>query len=249
MNNSFRQTILNAYHQNSLSHAYLLIGNNLDNSIYFLLTCFLDRINDLELIENLKNRNIPAVIWLDGIENSIKKQDVLTVINHISLSGQKICVLKNVDQASNAALNSLLKAIEEPENHKVKFLLTTTNKENVLATIVSRCQVFSVEDEDGIVYRKEIIEVADDILRFIFSGQQYNALAKLNGLSQYDNDFLIDIFDYLIFEINQQLYQNPSVNLSNWYINLVQTKYNFKANLSTNLLLANLACKILEVLK
>lgn len=249
MNDSFKQTILNAYQQNSLSHAYLLAGNNLDSSIYFLLTCFLGKINDFDLIENLKNNNIPSVIWLDGFENSIKKQDVLTVINHISLSGQKICVLKNVDQASNAALNSLLKAIEEPENHKVKFLLTTTNKENVLATIVSRCQVFNIEDEDEIVYQKETIEIANEILEFIFSNQTYNALAKLNGLVQYDSELLIEIFDYLILKINRQLYQTPSFNLSNWYINLVQTKQDFKVNLSTNLLLANLACKILEVLK
>lgn len=247
MNNSFKQTILNAYQQNSLSHAYLLAGNNLDNSLYFLLTCFLNKVNDPELIENLKNNNIPAVIWLDGLENSIKKQDVLSVINHISLSGQKICVLKNVDQASNAALNSLLKAIEEPDNQKVKFLLTTSNKENVLTTILSRCQVFNVEDEEDIIYNSEIIEVSDAILKCIFSGQTYNALAKLNALALFDSQKLLEIFDYLILKVNHQLYQHPSFDLSNWYINLVKTKQDFKVNLSTNLLLANLACQILEV--
>lgn len=248
MNNAFITTITNAYNTNSLSHAYLLEGNILENSIYFLLSGFLGALGSDEIITELRNRNIPSVIWLDGKEAGIKKQDVVNIINHISLSGTKICVLENVDLASTSALNSLLKAIEEPDNRSVKFLLTTCNKDHVLETIISRCQLFSIEDESDKEYSEEISSIACPLLESIINNQKYLALAQLALYSQYEDKFLLEIIDYLILKIHDYLYERPSINLSAWYVNLVDVRQEFNFNVATNILLSNCVCKLLEAL-
>ncbi len=248
MNNSFITTITNAYNNNCLSHAYLLEGNVLDNSIYFLVSGFLGALANEEIITQLKNRNIPAVIWLDGKVNGIKKQDIVNIINHISLSGTKICILENVDLASTSALNSLLKALEEPDNKNVKFLLTTSNKDNVLETIISRCQLFSIEDESAIEYSEEISNIVVPLLEAIYNNNKYLALSQLSLYSQYDDEFLFEIINYLILKIHEYLYKNPSINLSIWYVNLVELKQEFNFNIGSNILLANCICQILEAL-
>ncbi len=51
---------------------------------------------------------------------------------------KKIFVIQNIDLSTEEAQNKLLKSLEEP-NDGVFFVLTSTNLENVLPTIKSRC--------------------------------------------------------------------------------------------------------------
>ncbi len=53
----------------------------------------------------------------------------------------KIYILDEAHMLSNAAVNALLKTLEEPPKHVV-FLLLTTEAHQILPTIVSRCQHF-----------------------------------------------------------------------------------------------------------
>ncbi len=53
----------------------------------------------------------------------------------------RVVLLPNVEQATPAALNALLKSLEEPPEHVV-FLLTARSPEAVLPTLASRCQGF-----------------------------------------------------------------------------------------------------------
>ena len=46
----------------------------------------------------------------------------------------------------NATLKTLLKSIEEPPE-RTTFVFLTTTKENILPTIVSRCQVFKLSSK------------------------------------------------------------------------------------------------------
>ena len=54
------------------------------------------------------------------------------------LSKNKVVILHNMEDFSIAAMNSLLKVLEEPPAN-VKFILTTRHLLNILPTVRSRC--------------------------------------------------------------------------------------------------------------
>ncbi len=54
--------------------------------------------------------------------------------------GDRLIIIKNIEKATIEAANALLKILEEPPAQTF-LILTTTNPERVLTTIVSRCQI------------------------------------------------------------------------------------------------------------
>ncbi|MEX2116382.1 MAG: DNA polymerase III subunit delta' [Bacteroidota bacterium] len=70
----------------------------------------------------------------------IRRQASLTA----SIAGRKVFVIFNADEMNLEASNSLLKTLEEPPGETV-LLLTTARREQLLATILSRCQVVHCE--------------------------------------------------------------------------------------------------------
>ncbi|MEX2190327.1 MAG: DNA polymerase III subunit delta' [Bacteroidota bacterium] len=80
--------------------------------------------------------------------NFIKVNSVREIRRQASLtashSGRKVFVMFNADEMNAEASNSLLKTLEEPPGETV-LLLTTARREQLLATILSRCQVIHCE--------------------------------------------------------------------------------------------------------
>jgi DNA polymerase-3 subunit delta' len=70
----------------------------------------------------------------------IRRQASLTASNE----GRKVFVILNADEMNLESSNSLLKTLEEPPGETV-LLLTTARREQLLATILSRCQVVHCE--------------------------------------------------------------------------------------------------------
>lgn len=60
------------------------------------------------------------------------------------LNSYKIVLITEADVLSIEAANSLLKSLEEPHK-KIIFILISTNRESLPATILSRCQVFQLK--------------------------------------------------------------------------------------------------------
>jgi DNA polymerase-3 subunit gamma/tau len=58
--------------------------------------------------------------------------------------GRKVHLLDEVHMLSNAAVNALLKTLEEPPPHVI-FVLATTEAHKIPATIISRCQRFDLK--------------------------------------------------------------------------------------------------------
>ena len=89
--------------------------------------------------------NYPDIIKLDGSKAIIKKEDVLNIENRFEKTafetkGIMIYIVNQVENMRVEAVNSMLKFLEEPESEIYAFL-TTNNVNNILPTIVSRCQV------------------------------------------------------------------------------------------------------------
>ncbi|VDR41827.1 DNA polymerase III subunit delta' [Mycoplasmopsis caviae] len=137
-------TILeNSLINNKLSHCYLLkapYGLNIDDSILYMVNKICN--SKLETL-NLETMLPNVQIFEDnGNENNLKKEKIVAGFEETSLSSfiegqKKITIFKNVENASKAALNSLLKIIEEPSENVI-FILTTNNISKVLETIKSR---------------------------------------------------------------------------------------------------------------
>lgn len=155
INQSILKSINDSAKLNKLNHLFLLTANsnyNFDND----LLDFINNINPTPMAE-LDKLNLPSnIYYLDGSEEPIKKEEFENVFNEVSYSSNfdkyKIVIIKNIENSSLIALNSLLKSIEEPSD-KVVIIMTTNNVNNVLPTILSRAQVLKVD-----ILSPEIIE-------------------------------------------------------------------------------------------
>lgn len=85
------------------------------------------------------------VLELDAASNTQVEKVREAIIDTVALASSrdrfKVFILDEVHMLSTSSFNALLKTIEEPPSHVV-FILATTEKHKVPATIVSRCQTF-----------------------------------------------------------------------------------------------------------
>lgn len=148
------KTFKNALENNTLSHAYLLVGEagtNLLATVKFLAKSIICDDKDPFACNNcitclrVDSDNYPDFIVYDGSKDTIKKDAISDIESKFEKTafetkGIKIYILNLVENMTLEAVNSVLKFLEEPENNIYAFL--TTNNENlVLPTILSRCQV------------------------------------------------------------------------------------------------------------
>ena len=82
----------------------------------------------------------------------LKIADVRNLSNFTKLkvTEKTAIVIKNFHTASEEAQNALLKALEEPQEN-LYYILTAENIQNILPTIISRCQVIDVSSMSYIV--------------------------------------------------------------------------------------------------
>lgn len=108
----------------------------------------------------------------------------------------KIYIVDEAHQITGAAANAFLKTLEEPPLH-TKFILATTDPEELLPTIISRCQRFdfrrinlaSMMARLRTVAAAEELAISDDALSLIArhsTGSLRDALSILDQLSLYD---------------------------------------------------------------
>lgn len=166
------QTFVNALKHKTLSHAYLLVGNPgtplFDVAKYLAKSIVCDEPSPLAC-ENcitclrVESENYPDIITIDGSKATIKKDDVLSIENRFEKAafetkGVMIYIINLVENMTVEAVNSMLKFLEEPETEVYAFL-TTNNENNVLPTILSRCQILHLKTVSRERVIKEAIEL------------------------------------------------------------------------------------------
>ena len=150
------EKLIELYHGNKLSHVYLLETNNLDLAMQDILTfvktinCqnkFKDNCFDCNLCNLVDKLTLPSLIIIEPDGNMIKKEQVIDLKKRFSFkpvyTQNNIYIIKNADKLNGASANTMLKFIEEPGEAIIGFLLTT-NINNVLSTIKSRCELLSL---------------------------------------------------------------------------------------------------------
>lgn len=86
----------------------------------------------------------------------------------------KVFIIDEVHMLSTGAFNAFLKTLEEPPSYAI-FILATTEKQKIIPTILSRCQIYDFKriETDDIVYqltkiaKREGFSFEDDALRVI----------------------------------------------------------------------------------
>ena len=147
------QTLQNALKNNKVAHSYLFSGeyNPLKiETAYLMAQSIVEGKNDFACEEcntckRIRNNEYFDVIYVDGYKSSIKKDDIENILDEFSRtslesSGKKIYILANINNSSVKVLNMILKFMEEPSNENTYGIFITDRKEDLLPTIVSRCQ-------------------------------------------------------------------------------------------------------------
>ena len=122
-------------------------------------------------LEVLEGRSIDT-LEIDGATHG-KVDQARELIEIVSFAPardrRKVFIIDEVHAISSAAFQALLKTLEEPPSHAV-FILATTERHKIPATILSRCQRFDfrrltdgeVADRLSEIARREGIAVGDD---------------------------------------------------------------------------------------
>ncbi len=120
-----------------LSHAYLFCGPSQIGKH----TLALEFANKILGVQDSTKIN-PDLILVDGKEAKIEQMREL--MNSLAFKpyqySKKIAIIDNFEYIGPEAANSILKTLEEPNDSSI-LILITQNRESVLPTIVSRCQV------------------------------------------------------------------------------------------------------------
>ena len=91
------------------------------------------------------------IFELDAASNN-SVEDIRNITDQIRVPPQKgrykVYIIDEVHMLSNQAFNAFLKSLEEPPEHVV-FILATTEKNKILPTILSRCQIYDFKKVDN----------------------------------------------------------------------------------------------------
>ena len=158
----------NVIDENKLSHAFLVESNNYEDVMNSVFKLFLEKkmIFNIDDIEN----NISVRI-LRPIDNLIDKDQILNLqefLSTMSFDGYyKLFFILNAGLMNEQSVNKLLKVLEEP-NEKVVGFLISDNSNELLPTLISRCQVLKNDIDVSNV------EVDEDIFNNLCKFKNFN---------------------------------------------------------------------------
>lgn len=160
-----------------------------------------------------------------------KIEDVrnLNNLTRLSLTSNTTYFIKNINEASEEALNAFLKNLEEPQEG-LSYILTTTNESLVLPTIVSRSRVVKINSDNAQVDENEMIEFVN-----LSEGKKLEVVDKIK-----EREVAIDfVTEYIEFSHKNLLSGEDLIKKSkNLKIALTTLKH-LKANGNVALQLAN----------
>ncbi|MDR2122314.1 MAG: DNA polymerase III subunit gamma/tau [Flavobacteriaceae bacterium] len=103
------------------------------------------------------------IFELDAASNN-SVDDIRNLIDQVRYAPQigkyKVYIIDEVHMLSNAAFNAFLKTLEEPPAHAI-FILATTEKQKIIPTILSRCQIYDFKRIEVNDIKNHLKKVAD----------------------------------------------------------------------------------------
>lgn len=160
-------SLKNDLNNSKIAHCYLFFGekSKLKTDTAFLLAqSIIENKNDFacescETCKRIKDLKYYDVIYVDGYDSTVKKDDVENIMDEFSRTplekaNKKVFIITNINNSSLKVLNMILKFIEEPTNDNTYAIFTTDNIDGLASTIVSRCEKLEFKTRDV----KELID-------------------------------------------------------------------------------------------
>ncbi len=180
-------TLRNTVKSGKLAHAYLFcgprgVGKTTCARIFAkAINCMNPTVdgeacNECESCRSFNEQRSLNIFELDAASNNgVDAMKALMEQTRIppQLGKYKVFIIDEVHMLSKQAFNAFLKTLEEPPAHVV-FILATTEKHQILPTIISRCQIYDFErmttqniinhlkmvaEKEGVTYEEEALSV------------------------------------------------------------------------------------------
>ena len=206
------QTLQNAIDQSKIAKAMLFCGPRGVGKT----TCariFAKKINSNDGTIDPNEDFAFNVFELDAASNN-SVADIRSLIEQVRIPPQKgkfkVYIIDEVHMLSSAAFNAFLKTLEEPPQHAI-FILATTEKQKIIPTILSRCQIFD--------FKRIGIKDAQAYLATIAAREEIKAESEaLHLIAQKADGAMRDalsIFDRMVsYAGNELSAKHVSVNLN-----------------------------------
>ena len=204
--------MMNEINNDHISHAYLIDENN-NNDSFNIVMAFIKEIlcskldvNDRQVLcKRIDDGNYPEIKIIEPDGMLIKKKQILDLQQEFSRSAfegnKRIYIIRDADKMRSETANSMLKFLEEPDNDIIAILMTN-NYNNLLSTIISRCQVIRLNNVDAAVNDEELEKVVVNFIKSIENSGIRSILNEqvllFNYVSIKDRDKLIHVFDKMI---------------------------------------------------
>ena len=242
-------------------HAYIFEVDNIEKSMPLILAfakvivCKMHFTNrkkclDCNICHLIDQGNYSGLIIIEPDNIGIKKEQVLDMQKKLSYksvdNNNQVYIIKYAEKMNQSAANSLLKFIEEPLDN-LYCILVTTDKRDLLETIISRCILISLKQEKEI-YDKEDIKKNNDFLLKIYQEKE-NSLPYIKSmfLNYYSKrEDIIKAFNIIEMIIDNiinnsknkdlcDIISNELSNISKLYlINILEIVVLYKNKLLTN---------------
>lgn len=208
------------YLEGKLSHIILIETNNQD----FCLGEIKDFAKELCCLEDCKNKGDKCSLCL-SIEKEeslnffvvkpegkmIKKEQIKYIQDKCALkpvvSKNNVYVICNVEKLMPKAANTMLKFIEEPYDNTYGFLITN-NKEGVINTIKSRCEIYCINYQEKNEIDLEVLSKAKKYIESVETMKNDILINKDFFTKEEKNYIYIESFFKYVLEIYRSHLKN-----------------------------------------
>ena len=186
-----KQLIINTFHENNNSHAFLLVTNNVERcyqdviDIIKIINCNNGGNDDCNICNTIDKNTNPDVIIVSPDGKEIKVDAVANIIESFStkplINKYSTYVVREADKLNVSSANKLLKFLEEPETNIIGFFITE-KLQGILPTIRSRCEIYNYRF--GSESLLDLLEISESEYAEVFD-MTFDLVKKLNDYPTY----------------------------------------------------------------
>lgn len=214
---NFFNIILNQLQHDRISHAYFIEVNDfvdIDKFLNILVKLLLcpkkdiqDNCSECNICKLVDLNSYPDLKVIDSENGFIKKEQLLEIkesFNSKSIYNNKqIYIIKDASKLNLSSGNTILKFLEEPENNIIAILLAK-NRYNVLETILSRCQVFSLESEENVEFSLDVYDLIKTLFVRDKAFLEYDKILTIISNRVCAKDMLAQISRYFFLVLHKK---------------------------------------------
>jgi len=212
------KTLINSVKNNKCSHAYLIESNGYSKSLDLALAfakyilcpnCYtnLEKCENCSQCKNINNKEFLELKIIEAEGQWIKKNQLEELQYDFSkksiLGSKKVYIINGAEKLNVSSSNSLLKFLEEPEEGIIAILITD-NKYQLLDTIISRCQILTLnplkENNTGNILEilgNNLYNNKEDIQNYINNNENLIKIEKVIEFIKYYEDNKLNTLVYI----------------------------------------------------